>query len=163
VHFLVQRAAQGDVDFLKAAAHAEHRHAAPDRTARQRQGHLVARRVGRRVRVAQRGAVAGRVDVAGRAGQEQAVQQIEHAVRVGGVGEGAARPVDQRRHDERQRAGAGGDRVEIFVADTMDGVGGSAVEVGHDPDHRFCINAHAEPLQFRRRARHSACATPGLR
>ena len=45
VQFLPQRAAEGDVHFLKAAADAKHRHAGCDRARNQGQCRLVAKRI----------------------------------------------------------------------------------------------------------------------
>ena len=76
---LVQRASHGDVEFLDAAADRQQRHAAAERLAGERQGGAVAEAVvlaGGERRVV---AVERRVDVAGAAGEKEAVEAVEHA------------------------------------------------------------------------------------
>ncbi len=80
VHFLQQAAAERDIDFLKPAADAEHRNAARKGGADQRQGRGVARRVGGRLRVAQRLAIVVRLDIRRRAGEHQPVHIPQHRI-----------------------------------------------------------------------------------
>ena len=108
---LVQRAAERHVDHLRAAADAQHRHAAPQRAADQRELPGVALAVGLHGLVGGRMArlaVAGRVHVPS-AGDDQSVQPVEHPL--GGIGglrrqqhRGAAGEVDALHVDGRQKA-----------------------------------------------------------
>ena len=78
---LGERPAEGDVDQLHAAADAEHRHVAFDRAARQRQLRAVALGHGVLGHGMTVGSVGGGVDVIA-AGQDQAVDHVEHLVGV---------------------------------------------------------------------------------
>ena len=78
---LAQRAAEGDVDQLHAAADAEHRHVALDRAAGERELDAVALGHGVVGLGMGLGAVGGGVDVVA-AGEDQPVEQVEHLVRV---------------------------------------------------------------------------------
>ena len=98
-----QRPAEGDVQLLHAAADGEERHATADRGADQGEGEGVAVGVvglGFRRR---RGTVEGGVDVRAAAGEEDAVDPVEEGVEVD--------PAGERRHHERDRAEAEGDRL----------------------------------------------------
>ena len=109
---LMQRAAQRHVDHLRAAADAQHRHAAPDRAADQRDLPRIALPVGLHGFVG--GGVAlltvgGRVHIPS-AGDDQAVQPVEHPV--GGFDglrrqqhSGPAGEVDALHVDGGQKAG----------------------------------------------------------
>jgi hypothetical protein len=109
--FRMQRAAIGDVHFLKATADAEQRHAAGDTGLDQSQRHGVARMV---VRLAARVGVVpeqARMHIGARAGEQDAVDGIEERADVGNL----------RRAGEDQRQGAGGfrDRAQIALADAL--------------------------------------------
>ena len=79
--FRMQRAAEGDVHLLQAAADAEQRHAARDAGFRQRQRQLVALDVVGLVPGIRLGAEAGRMHIGARAGQHDAVDRVEQARR----------------------------------------------------------------------------------
>ncbi|RAJ86565.1 hypothetical protein C7409_1403, partial [Paraburkholderia caballeronis] len=107
VDLLVERAAEGDVQLLEAAADGEHGDAGVDGGAQQREGGGVA------VRVVQGGlarcaAVAVRFDVRIAAGEEQAVDGGEH------VRDGLA--LAERGQHEGERVGAVGDGGEVLLA-----------------------------------------------
>ena len=77
----MQRAAEGDVHLLQAAADAEDRHAAGDAGLDQRQRQRVARLVVGLVLGMRLGPEAGRMHVGARAGQQDAVDHVEQARR----------------------------------------------------------------------------------
>ncbi len=74
---LVQRAAEGDIHLLEAAADAEYRDAGMHGLADKGQRRGIARRVMQRPRLARRPLVALRLDVRGAAGKEQPVEALE--------------------------------------------------------------------------------------
>jgi hypothetical protein len=141
---LDQRAAQGHVHDLHAAADAEHRQPLLQRGADQGQLGVVAGRVGPpALRVARR-AVAGRVDVAA-AGQHQAVQAAGHGLDPG-----------QRRQQHRDGPGRGhAGRVALGQqhGGPVPGAPAGRLAVGADPDQRAYRRAyrrwHGPSLQRR--------------
>ena len=128
VEVLVQRAAEGDVQLLDAAADGEQRHAARHGAADQRQGGGVARRVGEVVLARGRAAVVRGVDVGRAAGDHDAVQSVEQRVRV--------EPIGQGRDQDRQRPGADHHRVDILGADRVEVELVARLQAGGDTDER---------------------------
>ena len=109
--FRMQRAAEGDVHLLQAAADAEDRHAAGDAGLRQRQRDVVAMDVVGLVLRVRLGLEAGRMHIGARAGQQDAVDGVEQRADVGDLG----------RAGKHQRQGAGdvGDRAQVALADHL--------------------------------------------
>ena len=132
----MQRAAEGDVHLLQAAADAEQRHAALDAGLDQRQRHGVAIVVVGLVPGIGLDAEAGRMDVGARAGQQDAVDRAQQGVDVG----------DVRRAGEHQGQGAGnlGDRPhvalphDLHVVPVVDHLG-----IADNADHRFRLASHS--------------------
>ena len=77
----MQRAAEGDVHFLQAAADAEDRHAAGDAGFRQRQRDVVAVDIVGLVPLMRLGLEARRMNIGARAGQHHPVDDVEQARR----------------------------------------------------------------------------------
>ena len=77
----MQRAAEGDVHLLQAAADAEDRHAAGDAGLRQRQRDVVAVDIVGLVPLMRLGLEAGRMNIGAGAGQHHAVDDVEQARR----------------------------------------------------------------------------------
>src|SRR3546814_21096003 len=103
----VQRAAEARVQLLEAAADEEAGQALFQRRVDQREGRGVARLVvglGLRVR---RRAVARRVDVRGAAGEQQAVERVEHVQHL--------LALRHHRDDDRRAAGRLPDRAAVLV------------------------------------------------
>ena len=104
VHLLVQRAAEGDVQFLDATADRQHRHPPRDRRADQRQRGGVAGGVVQFGRLARAASVMIRVDVARAAGHQQPIKAVKH---------GELRLTQRRDHD---RDGTGAAQHRLGVA-----------------------------------------------
>ena len=110
----VERAAEGDVELLEAAADAEDRHTACHAFADERQGHRVAVRIEGAVLLGRLVPVVARVDVRPPAGEDEAVARLDQV---------ADRPdPGKRRHHQRNRSGQVGDRLDVGDADRLDGV-----------------------------------------
>ena len=108
----------------------EQRHAARQRSADQRQGGGVARRVGEVALARRRAAIVGGIDVRRAAGDQEAVEAVEQARRgrerspSAGISTGTA---------AEPRA----TRVDIFVADAVESWSPSrGLQAGGDPDER---------------------------
>ena len=99
----MQRAAEGDVHLLKAAADAENRHAAGDAGLDQRQRHGIASLVVGFVLGMRLGAEAGRMNVCARARQQHAVDHLQQRADIGDVRR-AGKHQRQRAGDFRHRA-----------------------------------------------------------
>jgi len=131
LHLLVQRAAQGHIQFLDAAADRQHRQAARHRRADQRQRGVVAPRVVPVGRQRLRHAIAVRLDIAAAARQQQPVQPVEHRHQPLALGRqqdrDGAGPADHR------RAVAGRGRVLDQSVDVP--------VAGRDPDDKAHGNA----------------------
>ncbi len=158
---LQQRAAEGDIEHLHAAADPEHRHVALDRTAAQRDLELVAfgrRAVGLGIG---RGAVGGGIDV-GAPDQDQGVDVVQELV---------GRVDEQRIGRDHQRQAAGPlDRADIagrqqrrrLSPDAIAGVG----DGGADADRRsLFVHLHqpSSSLSAHRRSADRASALGGSR
>ena len=109
--FRMQRAAEGDVHLLQAAADAEHRHAAGDAGFRQRQRDVVAVDVVGLVPLVRLGLETGRMHIGAGARQHDAVDGVEQRADIGDLGRSG-------KH-QRQRAGNVGDGAKIALADHL--------------------------------------------
>ncbi len=127
--FGVQRAAEGDVHLLQAAADAEQGYAARDAGLRQRQRQAIALQVVGLVAGVRFGAKMRRVNVGPGAGQDHAVDDIQQRTDIGDFGAAG--------EHQRQRAGDLGHRAKITLAGhlrrkpILDAIG-----VGDYPDDR---------------------------
>ncbi len=81
---LMQAAAQSDIQLLKTAANAQHRHALSDGSPEQRQCGAVPEYIMSGALHARRSIVVTRLDVGRRAGKQQAIQRREQLRRLGG-------------------------------------------------------------------------------
>ena len=114
VKVLMQGPAEGHIQFLEAAADAQHRHAGRLRRPHQRNRSRVARFVQQCVPPRGRALIMARRDIGAGTGKEQAVDACENLLRL------------QRRRErgdqQRQRSGAVARGVDIFLADHVKGV-----------------------------------------
>ena len=134
--FRMQRAAEGNIHFLQAAADAEQRDAAGDAGFRQGQRHVVAMEVVGFVLGVGRGLEARRVNIGARAGQHDAVDHIQKRRNIGDVG-GA------RKH-QWQGARHLGDGAKVSFANHLD-VKAIFDAIGI-PDHTdYRLPSHALP------------------
>ena len=129
----MQRAAEGDVHFLQAAADAEYRHAAGDAGFRQRQRDVVAMDIVGLVLLVRFGLEARRMDVGAGARQHDAVDGIEQGADIGDLGR-------SRKH-QRQRARHVGHGTKIALSDhlgleTIFDAMGVPDHTDHGPSHR---------------------------
>ena len=151
VHVLVQRAAERDVQLLKAAADGEQRHREIERAPDQWQGRGIAGGVQRAVRPRRRPAVVAWLDVRGAAGDHEAVELGENGVGI--------EPRAQRRDQEWQAAGAVDDAVDVLGGHLMVTEPLALHEAGRDPDQRRTIGAHHGRCSSRGAGRGQASAT----
>ena len=107
----MQRAAEGDVDLLQAAADAEQRHAARDAGLDQRQSQRVARLVVGLVARIVVMAEMPRMDIGARAGEQHAVNGVEQCADIDDVRRAGK--------DQRQRTGDLGGRAQNTLADAL--------------------------------------------
>ena len=131
--FGMQRAAEGDVHLLQAAADAEDRHAAGDAGLRQRQRDVVAMDVVGLVPLMRLGLEARRMHIGPRAGQHDAIDDVEQRADVGNLGRAG-------KH-QRQRPRHVGDRAQIALSDhlgleTIFDAIGVPDHTDHGPSHR---------------------------
>ena len=137
--FRMQRAAEGDVHLLQAAADPEQRHAAGDTGFRQRQRQIVTLDVVGFVPGIRFSAETGRVHIGAGAGQHHAVDRIEQSADIGDIG--------AAREHQRQRARNLGHGAEISLSDHLgrksifDAVGVSD-HADHRPSHRLQSRSH---------------------
>ena len=130
----MQRAAEGNVHLLQAAADAEQRDAARDAGLDQRQRQSVAVHVVGFVPGMRFGAETRRVDIGARAGKHDAVDRVQQRPHVGDVG--------RARKHQRQRAGDLGHRAKVPLADHLgrksifDAIG-IADHTDYRPPHRL--------------------------
>jgi hypothetical protein len=110
----VQRAAEGDVELLEAAADAEHRHAAGDAFVDQRQGERVAVGIEGAVLFSGFVAVVRGVHVRAAAGEDEARAGLDE------LGDGG--DAGQRRHEEGDGGGEVGYGFDVGDADGLDRV-----------------------------------------
>ena len=128
MHLLMERAAKGDVQFLNAAADGQQRHAAAKCLECEGEGGSVPVGVVHGGRERRIGTVARRVDVAGAAGEEQAVKTVQHVEHDFAHG----------RKQDRDRTGGADQGVAVacrrgMLGLTVDdlGAGGNADDDGH--------------------------------
>src|SRR5690606_36677841 len=139
VHLLVQATAQGHVDLLQAAADRQYRQAHGDRTRGQGQGVGVAGGVVQVALPAGLVAVMVRLDIADRAGEQQAVQAGKPGVRIRGR--------LQRGHQDRDGIGAVDHRAHVLLAGGEEGVRTDQFAVGRQSDQRR--QGHASSVRWR--------------
>ena len=129
-----ERAAQRDVELLDAAADRQQRHAVLDRLADQRQGRRIAGGIVGAVGLAGIAAIERGMDVRLRSGDHDAVDRSEQPVEV--------EPVAERRHQQREHAGAGDRGLEILlrrgVPDVVARTARTSVDDGDKRLERWC-------------------------
>ena len=113
LQLLAERAAEGDVHLLEAAADAEYRQAGGDRGLDHRQRGRVALRVVPGAGIRSGPLVAMRLDIRGAAGEQDAVEGLEPVVQV---------TIAERGHEHGRRVRRLGDRVDVLFADGMEPV-----------------------------------------
>ena len=131
--FRMQRAAEGDVHFLQAAADAEDRHAARDAGFRQRQRDVVAMDVVGLVPLMRLGLEAGRMNIGAGAGQHDAVDHVEQGAESVISGEPAnisGNAPDTSATARRLRS------PTICVCETIFDAMGVSDHTDHGPSHR---------------------------
>ena len=131
--FGMQRAAEGDVHFLQAAADAEQRHAAGDAGFRQRQRDVVAMDIVGLVPLMRLGLEARRMNIGAGAGQHHAVDRVEQGADIGDFG--------RTRKHQRQRARDVGHGAKVALSDhlcreTIFDAMGVSDHTDHGPSHR---------------------------
>ena len=128
----MQRATEGDVHFLEAAADAEDRHAALDAGIDQRQGHRVALLVVGFVGGMRLGPEARRMDVGAGAGEQDPVDRAQQRLDVGDV-RGAG-------EHQRQRPGDVRDRPHVALTHELDVVAVvDHTRIADHPDHGLLL------------------------
>ena len=133
----MQRAAEGDVHLLQAAADAEQGYAARDTGLRQRQRQTVALQVVGFVAGVRFGAKMRRMDVGAGAGQHHAVDHVQQRADIGDFGAAG--------EHQRQRAGDFGDRAKIALSghlrrkSILDAIG-VCDHTDHRPPHCMASN-----------------------
>ena len=149
VHVLVQRAAEGDVELLEAAADGEDRHALVEAGADEGQYGRVAGPVVRGVRPARAAAIAMRLDIGEATRQKEAVEaagEIRHI-----------HPLSAQGGDDHgQAAGAFDHGQQVFLGDGVDGEAVLNLHAGGNADQR----RHAGPRRMEVPAK---VARPGRR
>ncbi len=108
VQLLPERAAEGDVHLLEAAADAEHGHAGGDGARNQRQRGFVALRIMQRARFARFAPIVTRLDIRRAAHEHQPVESVEQLVQLQLPSDG--------RYQQRQTACNIEHRSDIFLA-----------------------------------------------
>jgi hypothetical protein len=150
MHGLVQRAAEGDVGFLEAAADGEQRHPEAQRLRHDGQRPGVAVRI-KRERLVEHvlGIVAG-VDVRRRAGEQHAVGGAQQVIELARV---------RSRHHQRLASGQP-DRVDVLLRDEVDELLSEDTVARRHQDERFAGRARGRCRRCHVRRRHSACPAP---
>lgn len=114
VKLRMERAAQGDVQFLNAAADREHRQIGLHCCAQERQRDRIARRVVKHAGRIGRAPVMMRLDIGGRTRHQQPVDPRQH--RLGGIGTALGG------HEQRQAAGTSDHCIDVFRHHRMSGM-----------------------------------------
>ena len=125
---LMQGTAQRYVQLLEAAADREQRHRALEGAPDQRQGCGVAGGIAQALRARRRSRIVVGLDVRRAAGDQEAVEPIQHRIRL------EARP--KRWDDQRHRAGAIADGLDVLGADLMVAEAVALNEAGRNTDER---------------------------
>ena len=127
-----ERAAERDVQLLEAAADGEEGHAALERQRNEAEDGVVAGEIVGLVALGGGDAVALRVHVGARAGEEHAVDAVEHGVEV-------ERGAEARQQEGR--AADAGDRLQVGVGGGVPGVAVHRPHFGGDEDQRAHANS----------------------
>ena len=126
VQALVQRAAVGDIHFLKPAADREHRQAGSDRLRDQRKRRSIPTRIMQCSRLTRRASVTMGFDIRGTARQHQPVADFEQCREI--------QLRAERGHQHRQRIGSCRDGIDVFLADHVEVVVSTEPAIGRNSD-----------------------------